>query len=138
MYNDLFGLHLEKGLGATTKHASMVRETELHVYWDAPGINKDFGFYKHEHLGFFQSMSKVLILFDRDVDDIHFILALFCKMKIPRAIVRNKCDTWEDGMRPLADQLEIDLKEVKKYDMEYTKVLASGKGMRNDIKKELL
>ena len=50
-------------------------------------------------------MSKVIIMFDRDVDDIHFILALFAKMKIPRAIVRNKCDTWEDGMKALADQL---------------------------------
>lgn len=79
----------------------MVKETKTTVYWDAPGINKDFGFYKPQHLGFFQKMNKVIIMFDRDIDDIHFILELFSKMKIPLALARTKCDLWKPGMKPI-------------------------------------
>ena len=67
------------------------------VYWDVPGVNKDFGFYKKEHLGFIQNMTKIFILFDRDIDDIHFIVQLITAMKIPRVYVRTKCDKWKVG-----------------------------------------
>ena len=58
-------------------------------------------------------MSKVVILFDRDIDDIHFILQLFSKMGIPIIIARTKCDLWKAGMKPVAEQLQIDVKEAK-------------------------
>mgnify|MGYP003686547365 CR=1 FL=1 len=129
LYNRVFGLHLEEGLGSTTKEASLVKETDTTVFWDAPGINKDFGFYQPKHLGFFQSMSKVFILFDRDVDDVHFIIQVFATMKVPRVIVRTKCDQWKEGMKTVEEQLKIDLEEVRKYDPECKKVLCCGRGM---------
>ncbi len=60
----------------------MVHQTQSTVYWDVPGINKDFGFYRPEHLGFFQSMKKIFILYDRDIDDVNFIIRLLSEMKI--------------------------------------------------------
>ena len=92
LYNKILGLQLETGLGSTTKDAKIVKETPKMAFWDIPGMNKDFGFYQPAHLGFFQRMNKVLILFDRDIDDIQFILALFAKLNVRRALVRTKCD----------------------------------------------
>ena len=45
LLNKLFGLKLKTDLGACTMEATMVKETADTVFWDAPGINADFGFY---------------------------------------------------------------------------------------------
>lgn len=82
-------------------------------------------------------MGTVFILFDRDIDDIHFIIELLTKMGIPRVYARTKCDLWKVGMMPIAEQLKIDVREIKKYDPSCEKVLEVGYKMYNGIKKEL-
>lgn len=117
LYNKLFNLNLEAGLGSTTKSASLVKETETACYWDAPGVNDDFGFYQPEHLGFFQSMNKVFILFDRDINDVNEIIMVLEKIGVPtRIYVRTKCDLWVSGQKPVDAQLKIDKAEIMKYD----------------------
>ena len=46
LYNQVFDLSLETGLGSCTKEAMVIKTTKTTVYWDAPGINDDFGFYR--------------------------------------------------------------------------------------------
>ena len=116
----------------------VIKTTKTTVYWDAPGINDDFGFYRSQHLGFFQKMSKVIILFDRDINDIRFIIELLAKMKIPRVHARTKCDLWKKGMKPIEEQLKIDEKEASEYDEQCKQVIPVGFGMYNKIMKELM
>jgi predicted GTPase len=134
LFNKIFGTNLTEGLGATTKEATVVKEFGDIVYWDAPGINKDFGFYQQRHLGFFQSLDEALILFDRDVDDVHLIINLISKM-VPKVIyARTKCDLWKPGMLPIEEQLKIDLAEIQKYDPKAKEVIPIGFGMYDKIK----
>jgi hypothetical protein len=86
----------------------VIKEFADSAYWDAPGINEDFGFYQARHLGFFQSLDTVIILFDRDVDDVHLIISILSKI-VPNVIyVRTKCDLWRAGMKSLEEQLRVD------------------------------
>jgi hypothetical protein len=84
-------------------------------------------------------MTKIFILFDRDIDDIHFIVELLAKMKAITetkiVYVRTKCDTWQPGMKPIEEQLQIDLKEIRRYDPNCEKVLAVGFKMYDEIRK---
>ena len=99
--NQLFGLNNPTGLGSTTKEATVIKEFDDKAFWDAPGINEDFGFYREQDLGFFQSMDTVVILFDRDVDDVNLIISLISKI-VPNVIyARTKCDLWKPGMTPI-------------------------------------
>lgn len=79
----------------------MIRELNEKAFWDAPGINSDFGFYQDRHLGFFQSLDTVVIMFDRDVDDVHLIIGLLSRMVKNVIYARTKCDLWNQGMKPI-------------------------------------
>ena len=80
-------------------------------------------------------MSKVIILFERDIEDIRMIVKMFARMKIPRVYVRGKTDLWRMGMKPVNDQLAVDLDEIWKYDEECMKVISTGRGNRQEVKK---
>jgi hypothetical protein len=57
---------LSIGLGSCTKEANQIYKAGDVTYWDAPGINKDFGFYKPHHLGFFNDLDKIFVLFTNE------------------------------------------------------------------------
>lgn len=81
LYNNLFNLKLQTGLGSCTKTATLIQAPNTKwYYYDAPGINKDFNFYRAQHLNFFNDLDEIFILFDRDVDDVHLIIKVFKAM----------------------------------------------------------
>ena len=52
----------------------------------------------------------MVILFDRDVDDIHMIIKVLSTI-VPNVIyVRTKCDLWKSGMKSIDEQLGDDLR----------------------------
>ena len=110
-----------------------MNETETTCYWDAPGVNDDFGYYQPEHLGFFQCMNKVFILFDRDINDIKLIIRMLGKIVPTRHYVRTKCDLWVEGQKPVDAQLKLDEGEIKKYDDKCNEVIAVGYEMYSGI-----
>ena len=83
-------------------------------------------------------MDKVIILFDRDIDDIHFIIEVFAKMRKERVIVRTKIDQFREYMsKSVRDQLVIDTIEAKRYDNFYGEVIGCGFGKDDDIRKQI-
>lgn len=94
LWNALFGLKLEVGLGSTTKEANEIHKVGNVTYWDAPGINKDFGFYKPHHLGFFNDLDKIFVLFESEIYSVALILKVFNAMGKKIVVVRTKIDTW--------------------------------------------
>lgn len=114
LLNKTFELNLTTGLGKATSEATVVKETEKAAIWDVPGINKDWGFYQPKHLGFFKQMSKVYVLFDREIDDIKFIVKMLAAMGLNVEYVRTKCDLHQKGMKKtINEQIQIDLQELR-------------------------
>ena len=74
------------------------------TYWDAPGINKDFGFYKPHHLGFFNDLDKIFVLFDNEIEQVALILKVFYAMKKEVVLVRTKCDNWKSNFAKTVKQ----------------------------------
>ena len=95
LWNALFELKLEIGLGSCTKEAKEIHKVGNVTYWDAPGINKDFGFYKPHHLGFFNDLDKIFVLFESEIESVALILKVFKEMGKKLVIVRTKIDTWD-------------------------------------------
>ena len=56
LYNALFDLHLEVGLGSCTKEVNQVMVLDNKTFWDAPGINNDFSMYTLDQLAFFNDL----------------------------------------------------------------------------------
>ena len=95
--NALFNLNLHIGLGSCTKEAKEIHKAGNVTYWDAPGINKDFGFYKPHHLGFFNDLDKIFVLFSNEVGEVALIIKVFAAMNKKMILVRTKCDTHDSS-----------------------------------------
>ena len=88
-------------------------------------------------MGFFKTLDTVIILFDRDIHDVHLIIQVLSKLVPNRIYIRTKCDLWNSRMKPIEEQLKIDVTEIKKYDINCTEVIPVGFDMYGKIKQKL-
>ncbi len=47
------------------------------ILWNAPGIYMDFDFYKPDHLGFFNDLDNIYVIFTNKVGDVTLVLNIF-------------------------------------------------------------
>ena len=138
LYNALFGLKLEIGLGSCTKEAKEIKQVGNVTYWDAPGINKDFGFYKPHHLGFFNDLDKIFVLFESEIDSVALILKVFNAMGKKIVVVRTKIDTWDPShKKTIEEELANDLQQARVYYPACQRVIGVGKGAYENIRSEM-
>lgn len=116
LINTLFGLNLPVSLGHCTQSCDMVYKKDLDCYWDVPGQNDDYKFYKPENLGFIKSLDKCLILYDNDITMISNVIKVAYAL-IPDNIilVRTKVDQHTStNMRSISEEKTRDIEEVRK------------------------
>lgn len=89
LLNTLFNLRLPVALGHMTKNCEAVHQVDHRVFWDVPGSNDDFRFYKAENLAFVNSLDQCVILFDTDIAAIANIIKVAYKLN-PTKIVLGK------------------------------------------------
>jgi small GTP-binding protein len=115
MINTLFGLNLPVALGHCTTTCDVVHTQDNMCFWDVPGSQDDYRFYKAENLSFVKSLDKAVLLYDNDIDMISNILRVVNKI-IPDNIilVRTKVDQHnEKNVRTIAEEKEIDQRKIK-------------------------
>jgi len=56
LYNAVFDLNLEVGLGSCTDEVKIVKILGNKTFWDVPGVNNDFNMYTLEQLSFFNDL----------------------------------------------------------------------------------
>lgn len=111
LWNALFGLKLEIGLGSCTKEAKEIHKVGDVTYWDAPGINKDFGFYKPHHLAFFNDLDKIFVLYSNEVEDVALIIKVFAAMNKKMILVRTKSDNHDfSHSKSIEEEIRNDLR----------------------------
>jgi hypothetical protein len=126
------------GLGSCTKEATKIKTQGDVTHWDAPGINKDFGFYKPHHLGFFNDLDKIFVLFETEIDSVALILKVFNAMNKRIVLVRTKCDNWNaHHQKTIEQELQNDLEQAKVYYPACQRVIGVGKGTYENIRAEL-
>lgn len=108
------------------------------LYWDAPGINKNFSVYKLPYLAFFNDLDKIFILFSSDIFSVSVLLKVCWVMGKRIVLVRTKRDQWSHYCSKSVDQeLENDFNEARMYYPNCGRVIAVGYGMYDAILPEL-
>ena len=114
LLNSLFNLKLEVALGHCTKTCKPVHKTsDLQVFWDVPGSNDDYRFYKAENLSFVKSLDKCVILFDNDIAMIANIIKVVHQLNPNIILVRTKVDQYTVAhKRTIVEEKESDQKTL--------------------------
>jgi hypothetical protein len=79
----------------------------------------------------------IFILFETEVDSVRLIIKAFVAMKKKLKYVRTQCDKHKEGMKPLKEELQNDLNQIKLYDPACKEVIPVGYGMYEELKKHL-
>lgn len=114
LLNTLFDLKLEVALGHCTKTCVPVHKTkDLQVFWDVPGSNDDYRFYKAENLAFVKSLDKCIILFDNDIAMISNIIKVVHTLNQNIILVRTKVDQYSvSHKRTISEEKAADQKTL--------------------------
>lgn len=119
MLNALFGLKLPVALGHCTTVCEPVHAVKegnsTHVYWDVPGKDGDFKFFKPENLNFPKDLDISVILYDHDISpnsNVIRVVDKICKGKV--ILVRTKLDQYnKTNVRTPAEEKERDRANVR-------------------------
>ncbi len=115
--NAMFGLSLSTALGHCTTKCEPVHRLNRAggsiVYWDVPGKNDDFRFYKLENLAFVKSLDTCLVLYDNDINMIRDLLRVVTQICNKVILVRTKLDQYTVGnVRTPAEEKTRDIASV--------------------------
>lgn len=118
--NTLFGINLPTALGHCTNSCDIVHTIKENdgttFWWDVPGKNSDYRFYKPENLCFLKSLDTIIILFDNDISMIQDIIRVVTAVSTGKLIViRTKIDQHMDGSRTIEQERVLDTDKLRKY-----------------------
>lgn len=119
MLNSLFNLKLPVALGHCTTECTPVHKVvngqSAHIYWDVPGKDGDFKFFKPENLNFLKGLDICAILFDDDTapnSNVIRVADKVCDGKI--ILVRTKLDQYnKTNVRTPAEEKARDQANVR-------------------------
>lgn len=116
MSNVMFGLKNKTAAShCTTDCEKIYQDGNLH-FWDTPGEDAKFKYYKEENIAFVKSLDMIIVLFDDDIANISNTLKLVNTVNPGNiTIVRTKADSVsEDDERTVAEELVEDSKKVER------------------------
>ena len=121
LLNTLFKLQLPTALGHITTECKMVHRSDnpndRTFYWDVPGNNSDYRFYKPENLSFLKSLDTIILLFDSDINTIKDVLRVITVIKAGTndqlLVLRTKVDQHtSDDNRSIEEEKALDQEKL--------------------------